>query len=99
MTPFQKKVTDFLKKIPKGKVATYQALANMAGYPGAARAVGTVMAKNEHPVVVPCHRVIKSDGMLGNYTAPGGTKWKRELLEAEGVRFLTNGRVSPEDIL
>ena len=82
-------------KIAAGSVVSYEKLAKMAGYPGAARAVGTVMAKNKNPVVSPCHRVVKSDGTLGRYTAAGGTGRKRKLLEAEGVVFLNDGRVAP----
>ena len=57
-TPFQLKVYAVLRKVPAGKTVTYGELAKRAGYPGAARAVGTAMRKNRLPIVIPCHRVI-----------------------------------------
>ena len=70
-------------KIPKGKVLTYKQVATKAGNPNASRAVGAVMRKNYDPKI-PCHRVIRSDGSLGNYNR-GGTKAKRILLQSEGA--------------
>jgi O-6-methylguanine DNA methyltransferase len=81
-------------RIPRGKVITYGALARAAGVPGAARAVGNVMAGNPLPLIIPCHRVVRTGGYLGGYG--GGTELKRFLLRNEGVRFDTNGRVIPE---
>ena len=72
-----------MRQIPRGKTASYRDVAAAAGYPGAARAVGTVM-KNNCDKSVPCHRVIKSDGTLGEYN-DGGTEAKRRKLRAEGV--------------
>jgi methylated-DNA-[protein]-cysteine S-methyltransferase len=63
-------------KIPKGKVMTYKQVAARAGNPKAARAVGTLMAKNYNPTI-PCHRVVRSDGKIGNYNQ-GGRDRKRE---------------------
>jgi O-6-methylguanine DNA methyltransferase len=80
-TPFQCKVYAALRKVPAGKVITYGELARRAGYPGAARAVGTAMNKNRLAIVIPCHRVIPAGGGLGEYSA--GKKWKRWLLEHE----------------
>lgn len=80
---FSKKVYAVVAKIPKGSVMTYAAVAKKAGSPGAARAVGSLMAKN-YNLKVPCHRVIRSDGKIGNYNR-GGEKAKRALLKKEGA--------------
>ena len=81
-TKFTKRVYSVVSKIPKGKVMTYGQVAKYAGNPGAARAVGTVMANNFDPKI-PCHRVIRSDGKIGNYNR-GGTMAKVRLLKKEG---------------
>ena len=80
-TPFQLKVYAALRRVPAGRTVTYGELAKRAGYPGAARAVGSAMKKNRLPIVIPCHRVVKADGLLGQYSA--GIRWKRILLEHE----------------
>jgi methylated-DNA-[protein]-cysteine S-methyltransferase len=77
MTAFRKKVMQELRKVPAGSTVTYGELAVAAGSPGAARAVGNVMATNPVPLFVPCHRVIATDG-LGGFT--GGLDVKRALL-------------------
>lgn len=79
---FTEKVLEVVRKIPKGKVLTYKEVAGKAGSPGASRAVGSIM-KNNYDKSVPCHRVIKSDGSLGEYNR-GGTKEKARILKAEG---------------
>ncbi len=84
-TPFERAVMQKAREIPPGKVTTYATLARLAGYPRAARAVGNVMAKNPFPIVVPCHRVVRSDLRLGGYAY--GSEVKRSLLLAEGVAF------------
>lgn len=80
---FAEKVRAIVKKIPKGKTMTYGTVARLAGSPGAARAVGSIMAANYDPTV-PCHRVIRSDGKIGEYNR-GGPKAKRALLVKEGA--------------
>lgn len=80
---FAEKVRDVVRKIPKGNVMTYGGVARKAGQPGASRAVGTVMARNFDPSI-PCHRVIRSDGKIGNYNR-GGPAAKRKLLQKEGA--------------
>ncbi len=80
-TIFEKKVYRALRKVPTGKVISYGELAERAGYPGAARAVGSAMRKNRLPIVIPCHRVIPATGGIGEYSA--GKQWKRWLLEYE----------------
>lgn len=85
-TPFAKKVYAAAAKIPAGKVATYGQIAKLAGRPGAARAVGTFMARNSSPAHCPCHRVVGSGGALTGYGF-GGIIEKRKKLLAEGVSF------------
>ncbi|MDO8231732.1 MAG: MGMT family protein [bacterium] len=79
---FAERVREVVRKIPKGKTLSYGEVAEAAEHPGAARAVGTIM-KNNHDPLVPCHRVIRSDGSLGAYNR--GTARKRALLKAEGA--------------
>lgn len=74
-----------LKTVPEGQVTTYGDLAKALGYPNAARAIGRIMNVNPNPVVVPCHRVVSSDGGIGGYAF--GTKMKKEILAKEGVAF------------
>ncbi len=83
LTAFQKRVLLATYAIPKGKTLTYKQLAEKAGYPKAYRAVGSVMKMNPLAPEIPCHRVVKSDGTLGNYSAPGGISKKRRMLKAE----------------
>lgn len=80
---FARKVLKTCMKIPLGRVWTYSQLAERAGFPNASRAVGTVLAKNQLPLIVPCHRVIRSDGKIGRFSAPGGTETKKKMLEHE----------------
>ena len=82
---FQLKVWNYLKKIPKGKVKTYLEVAKAIGKPRAFRAVANAVGKNPYPPKIPCHRVIRSDGSLGGYSAKGGIKLKRQLLRSEKV--------------
>ena len=91
---FQKKsfrdtVYSIAKNIPKGKVATYGQLAKMAGSPKATRAVGVCMKENPDSSIIPCHRVVASDGKLTGY-AFGGTTTKKEILLKEGVAFIND---------
>ncbi|MDP4020889.1 MAG: MGMT family protein [Candidatus Adlerbacteria bacterium] len=82
---FSNRVYAVVKKIPRGKVLTYAEVARKAGNPLAARAVGTLMAKNYDPSI-PCHRVIRSDGTLGDYNR-GGPGRKAELLLKEKAGY------------
>ena len=86
---FNEKCYELLKHIPEGKVTTYRELARAMGTK-AWRAVGTAMAKNSELIIIPCHRVVRSDGSVGHYAL--GTHKKAELLETEGVKIL-NGKV------
>jgi O-6-methylguanine DNA methyltransferase len=83
MKTFSEKVKDVVRKIPKGEMKSYREVAIAAGSPAAHRAVANAMAAN-YDETVPCHRVIRSDGELGDYNR-GGTEAKRRLLESEGV--------------
>lgn len=82
-TGFRREVVRHLPEIPYGRTATYTEVAALAGSPRAVRAVGTACAKNPLPLVVPCHRVVRSDGTTGQYA--GGPAAKRWLLELEAA--------------
>ena len=82
-TGFQIKVWNELNKIPSGETRTYKEIAELIGYPNAARAVANACGKNPYPITIPCHRVIRSDGGLGGYSGEGGVEKKRLLLENE----------------
>lgn len=84
-TAFQNRVWSALRNVPRGHVRTYAGLAADVGAPRAMRAVGTAMARNPLPIVVPCHRVIANGARIGGYS--DGLARKRELLELEGVRI------------
>jgi methylated-DNA-[protein]-cysteine S-methyltransferase len=83
MTPFRRRVMEECAKIPRGSTTTYAELARRAGNPAAYRAVGATMATNPIPVVVPCHRVLGSNGTLHGFG--GGLDMKAQLLALEGV--------------
>ena len=84
-TAFQKKVWLELSKIPKGETRTYKEIAIAIGNPLAVRAVANACGKNPHPIKIPCHRVIRSDGTLGGYSGRGGIKQKLKILRSEKV--------------
>lgn len=84
-TAFQNRVWAALQRVPRGQVRTYAGLGADAGAPRAMRAVGTAMAKNPLPIVVPCHRVVAHGARLGGYS--DGLGRKKQLLALEGVRL------------
>ncbi len=84
-TPFQRSVAESLRALPRGEVVSYGELAALAGYPGAARAVGSFCAENRFMFFVPCHRVVGATGIGGYGSAGVGVK--RRLLALEGVRL------------
>lgn len=88
---FQKQVLRAEHGIPRGQVSTYQLIAKFIGKPTAARAVGTALATNPFPIIISCHRAVRSDRTLGGFQ--GGLPMKRALLEAEGICFDSFGRV------
>ncbi|MBU0640822.1 MAG: methylated-DNA--[protein]-cysteine S-methyltransferase [Planctomycetes bacterium] len=81
--PFASAVWRACRQVRYGRTVTYKSLAERVGRAGAARAVGTAMARNPWPIVVPCHRVLRSDGSLGGYSGAGGVGFKRRLLAME----------------
>ncbi|MBU2099774.1 MGMT family protein [Candidatus Micrarchaeota archaeon] len=81
---FNQKVWNSIKKIPKGKISTYKLVAKKIGKPKAVRAVGNACNKNPFSPLVPCHRVVKSDGSIGGFAF--GKKKKIELLKKEGIQ-------------
>jgi methylated-DNA-[protein]-cysteine S-methyltransferase len=91
---FRRTVLSAERTIPRGRVASYSGLALHIGRPRAARAVGTALARNPFPIVIPCHRTVRTDGSLGGFG--GGLDMKRALLEMEGVGFDQRSRVRPE---
>lgn len=82
-TPFQKAVLVALRHITYGQCVTYGSLAEIAGFPKGARAIGGCMAKNPLPLIIPCHRVIKQDGSFGYFSAAGGVDTKKRMLDLE----------------
>lgn len=88
---FQQRVLLAEHAIPRGRVSTYKLIAAQLGVPGGARAVGNALAKNPFPIIVPCHRAIRSDRGIGGYQ--GGLDMKRSLLSKEGIVFDRFGRV------
>ena len=84
-TPFQLKVWNYLKKIPKGKILTYKEVARAIGKPKSFRAVANAVGKNPFPPNIPCHRVVRSDGGIGGYSGKGGIDQKIRLLRSEKV--------------
>ena len=89
LTDFGRAVTAACRQIAAGTTLSYGALAATAGYPGAARAVGSVMRRNRWPLIVPCHRVVAAGGHLGGFSAPNGLDMKRRLLNQEGSELAT----------
>jgi methylated-DNA-[protein]-cysteine S-methyltransferase len=87
LSEFQQRILDTCRKIPFGRTLSYAELAAKGGFPGAARAVGNCMAANRIPLIVPCHRVVCSDGRLGSYSAPGGVRMKSRLLAMESGKL------------
>lgn len=84
ITSFRRSVLQVTASIPRGQVRSYGWLAHQVGNDGATRAVGSTMASNPVPLIVPCHRVVRTDGTIGNYSL-GGPHIKRELLAHEGT--------------
>ncbi len=86
MAAFYGQVYEVVKRIPRGKVLTYKQVAKLAGSPGASRAVGTAMKLNPDMSIIPCHRVVGSDGKMHGY-ANGGEAEKVRMLREEGAIF------------
>ena len=95
MNTFEK-IYEQVKKIPKGKVASYGQIALMAGNPRWSRVVGYALHSNPEPSIIPCHRVVTKDGKLSKSFAFGGENVQRDLLINEGVAFLNDDTVDLE---
>ncbi len=93
---FSEKVLELVSKIPEGKVSTYKQIAQAMGKSGSYRAVGNALRRNPMPIVIPCHRVVKSNGEIGGYSK--GKKLKKKLLEDEGIP-VEDGKVELEKYL
>lgn len=87
ITPFRQAALTWLRYLDYGTVSTYGYMAKACGFPGAARAVGAALAANPVPVIIPCHRVVASDGSLTGFSAAGGIETKMKLLKLEGIEF------------
>ncbi len=85
-----KKIYKKLLEVPKGKITTYGELAKAVGLKNGQRAVGKIMNKNPYPVIIPCHRVVKSDGKVGGYAY--GEEIKSNMLSKEGIK-IQNGKI------
>jgi methylated-DNA-[protein]-cysteine S-methyltransferase len=83
--PFHRRVYGVLRRIRPGRTLTYGEVAAKAGSPGAHRSVGSALARNPLPILIPCHRVLRSGGGLGGFTAPGGLDLKERMLRLEGA--------------
>ena len=92
----QKKVLIAEYKIPRGWVSTYKRIAIEIGMVNGGRVIGNALAKNPLPILIPCHRAIKSNGELGGYQ--GGVEMKQKLLEMEGIKFTSKGKVLTDKV-
>lgn len=82
---FRRRVYEAARAVAWGRTASYGELARSVGQHGAARAVGRALGQNPLPIIIPCHRILASDGGIGGFSAYGGTATKRRLLELEGL--------------
>ena len=85
--PFHRAVLGVLQSLTYGKTISYTDLAARAGRPLAIRAAASAVAQNPLPVIIPCHRILRKDGSLGGFSAPGGIETKKRLLNLENSRF------------
>ena len=93
MSNFYERVYEAVRKIPRGKVATYGQIAYLAGSPKASRVVGYALHVNPEPGVIPCHRVVNREGRLAPAFAFGGPEIQKQMLIEEGVLFDEEGKV------
>jgi len=94
---FQQEVLRAEHGIPRGAISTYQRIARHVGRLRGARAVGNALATNPFPIIIPCHRAIRTDLTVGGYQ--GGIKMKRTLLQMEGIDFNETGHVTTKDFV
>jgi len=83
LTAFGREVLTACRKIPYSRTASYARLAELAARPRAVRAVGNILSRNPLPLLIPCHRIIRTNGRIGGFTAAGGTKLKQKMLKLE----------------
>jgi O-6-methylguanine DNA methyltransferase len=83
LSDFSGKVLTACKKVKYGQTISYWELAKLAGKPGASQAVGNILSRNRLPLIIPCHRIIRRDGNIGGFSAPGGVGLKEKMLELE----------------
>ena len=83
LSRFRRRVFEACRQIPYGETLSYAELAVRAGFPKAFRAVGNCLAANRVPLIIPCHRVVCSNGQIGRFSAPGGGRMKRRLIQLE----------------
>lgn len=93
----EEKVYKKLLEVPSGKVTTYGELAKAVGLQNGQRLIGKIMNKNPYPVIVPCHRVVKSDGKVGGYA--WGEKVKANMLTKEGIKIKNSKIISMDEII
>ena len=86
-TEFQKAVWQEISKIPLGETRTYKDISIAIGKQNSSRAVANACGQNPFPIIIPCHRVVRSDGKIGGYSGVGGKKKKAMLLKLENVKF------------
>lgn len=96
LTHFQRQVLQTVMRVPRGEFITYAELARRIGRPKAARAVGRALGSNPIPIIIPCHRVLASDGGLGGYSGRDGVRTKARLLRLEGADLPPAGRLFGE---
>lgn len=100
VTPFRRTVFEALiGNVPRGGLITYGELASAAGLPGSSRAVGSALSSNPWPLVVPCHRVVRSNGHIGPYSAGSGISTKRSLLISEGLEIDAKFRFDQKNLM
>ena len=95
---FEHRIYTLLREVPTGATVTYGELAERAGSPGAARAVGMAMGRNPVPIIVPCHRVLASSGRSGGFSAPGGVTTKFRILQIEQAGRSGEGQLLFDDL-
>ena len=99
VSEFANQVYNTVKKIPEGKISTYKEVAIAIGKPTASRAVGQILKKNPYAPIVPCHRVVSSNGAIGGYFGVTNSNIKLELLQEEGIPILDNKVITMKDFL
>lgn len=93
LTAFQRQVLQTVRQVPRGEFITYAELARRIDRPKATRAVGRALGSNPIPIIIPCHRVLASDGGLGGYSGRGGVRTKARLLRLEGAQLPPASRI------